>query len=112
MLGTANVTLLGETCGTLSLGSSAGSGTVLMTSGSLNTTGYENVGDSGIGSFTLTGGTNSASTDLNVGQRRRQQRIVHPRRQFGLLSAENENIGNWGAAASRSPAAPIWCPLP
>ena len=58
--GTANVTQLGETCGTLSLGGS-GSGTVQMTDGSLSTAGYQYVGYSGTGTFTQTGGTNNLS---------------------------------------------------
>ncbi len=48
--GTANVTTIGAICGTLSLGNSAGSGSVQMTGGSLST-GYQLVGDSGIGNF-------------------------------------------------------------
>src|SRR5271165_4548245 len=68
--GTATVTQLGETCVTLSLGgNSAGSGTVLMTAGtgSLAMTGYEYIGDSGIGNFTQSGGTNSVTSYLYVG---------------------------------------------
>ncbi len=65
--GTATVTQLGPTCGTLSLGSSAGSGTVLMTDGSLATIGPEYIGDSGAGNFTQSGGTNSVSGGLVLG---------------------------------------------
>ncbi len=57
--GTANVTQLGETCGTLSLGSSAGSGAVQMAGGSLSERGYEYVGSSGTGTFSQSGGTNT-----------------------------------------------------
>jgi fibronectin-binding autotransporter adhesin len=58
--GTANITLLGATCGTLSLGSGAGSGSVLLSAGSLGSD-VNSVGASGTGIFTQTGGTNSAS---------------------------------------------------
>jgi fibronectin-binding autotransporter adhesin len=64
--GTANVTQLSETCRTLSLGSGAGSGSVQMTSGSLSTS-YQLVGDSGLGTFSLAGGTNSIASFLYVG---------------------------------------------
>ena len=56
--GTANVTTTGDGCGTLSLGSTAGSGTVQMTGGSLSA-GYTYVGYSGTGTFTQSGGNNS-----------------------------------------------------
>ncbi len=56
--GTANVTQLGETCGTLSLGSNAGSGAVQMTGGNL-TSGDQYVGYSGTGTFTQSGGNNN-----------------------------------------------------
>ena len=69
--GTVNVTQLGETCGTLSLGNSAGSGTVWMTGGSLSATavlyGGEFVGDSGVGVFTQSGGTNAAGVRFASG---------------------------------------------
>ncbi len=57
--GTANVTQLGETCGTLSLGGS-GSGTVKMTGGSLSTASYQYVGYSGTGTFMQSGGINGS----------------------------------------------------
>ncbi len=59
--GTVNVTQLGEICYTLSLGSSAGNGTIQMTGGSLSAYLYEYVGDSGMGSFTQSGGTNGGA---------------------------------------------------
>jgi hypothetical protein len=55
--GTATITQLAETCGTLSLGSSAGSGTVRMTGGSLAAGYDEFVGNSGTGNFIQAGGT-------------------------------------------------------
>jgi hypothetical protein len=64
---------LNATCGTLSLGEIAGSGAVQMTAGSLTTIGgmlspqgFELVGDSGIGSFTQSGGANAAGA-LDLG---------------------------------------------
>ena len=65
--GTATVTLLGETCGTLSLGSGAGSGTVYMTAGGLATINSEYIGDSGPGSFVQSGGTHTVSNALYAG---------------------------------------------
>ena len=60
--GTVNVTV-SETCGTLSLGSGAGSGAVQMASGYLDTLGYqEYIGSSGLGSFAQSGGTNVVSS--------------------------------------------------
>ena len=59
--GTVNVTQLGETCGTLSLGSSAGSGTVNMSGGGFSATQYAYVGNSGAGTFAQTAGTNGSS---------------------------------------------------
>ena len=53
--GTADITQLGATCGTLSLGG-GGSGTVLMTAGGLSTAGDLLVGDTGSGSFVQSGG--------------------------------------------------------
>jgi hypothetical protein len=64
--GTAGITQLGETCGTLSLGSSAGSGTVQMTGGSLYVAANEYVGNTGTGSFTQSGGTNSIFDYLSL----------------------------------------------
>jgi autotransporter-associated beta strand protein len=65
--GTADITQLGETCGTLSLGSGAGSGTVQMTSGSLSTVEYQYVGYSGMGTFAQSGGTNNMDYSLYLG---------------------------------------------
>ena len=60
--GTATVTTMAPTCGTLSLGSSAGSGTVQMTGGGLSAASCESVGDSGTGTFVQSGGTNSVGS--------------------------------------------------
>jgi autotransporter-associated beta strand protein len=62
--GTATISLPGETCGTLSLGSTAGAGTLLMSGGSLIASSNQYIGDSGIGTFTQSSGTNSAATTL------------------------------------------------
>ena len=62
--GTANITTMGPTCYTLSLGSTAGSGTVQMTGGAFNAAGGAYVGDSGTGTFTQSGGTSQASLFL------------------------------------------------
>ncbi|MEI8373060.1 MAG: autotransporter-associated beta strand repeat-containing protein [Planctomycetota bacterium] len=59
--GTVAITLSGEVCTTLSLGNSAGSGNVQMTSGSLSSP-TQYIGYSGAGTFAQFGGTNSAST--------------------------------------------------
>ncbi len=66
--GTLNITKLGETCGTLSLGSSTENGTVQMTGGSLSTVSFQSVGNSGTGTFTQSGGTNTIAVDLYVGK--------------------------------------------
>ena len=57
--GTASITTTGPQCESLSLGGSDGSGTVQMTAGSLSAS-LQTVGDSGMGSFTQSGGTNNA----------------------------------------------------
>jgi autotransporter-associated beta strand protein len=65
--GTTNVTQLGQTCGTLSLGNSANSGTVQMTAGSLSIIANESIGASGNGVFAPSDGTHSVSDSLFVG---------------------------------------------
>ncbi len=65
--GTAGINQLGEICGTLSLGSSVGSGTVQMTGGNLYATAYENVGNGGTGTFIQSGGTNSCNYGISIG---------------------------------------------
>ena len=65
--GTATITLPGAVCGTLSLGNSAGAGTIQMTGGSLSAT-CAYVGYSGIGSFTQSGGTSAiGNSNLYLG---------------------------------------------
>ena len=56
--GTANVTTMNVTCSTLSLGSSIATGSIQMTSGSMDQISYTFVGNSGSGSFTQSGGIN------------------------------------------------------
>jgi autotransporter-associated beta strand protein len=66
--GTATVTTIDATCGTLSLGSAAGSGSVQMNSGELAARSNEYVGYSGTGTFSQSGGTNSLNGyDLYLG---------------------------------------------
>ena len=92
--GTAAVTQPGETCGMLSLGSSAGSGTIQMSAGGLSG-GYEYVGDSGSGGFTQTGGVNSASGTLALGN------SVGGNGTYSLsggsISGGYEYVGNYGS---------------
>ncbi len=64
---TANIVQSGATCDTLSLGSSAGAGSVLMTAGGLSVVSYEYIGNSGIGSFVQSGGMNMAPGEVDVG---------------------------------------------
>ncbi len=65
--GTANVTQSGEVCSRLYLGDSLGnSGTVQMTSGSLRTA-RQNIGYSGTGAFTQSGGNNTLYYSLYLG---------------------------------------------
>ena len=91
--GTAAVTQLGETCGTLSLGSGAGNGTVQMTGGSLAATSYEYVGFSGTGAFTQSGGTNNCgSGGLYLGYNS-GSRGSYNLNGSGLLSTSAEYIG-------------------
>ena len=68
--GTATITTTTPTCGTLTLGNSAGNGTVLMSAGGLAASGYEFVGNTGTGTFYQSGGTNgipSIFTGLYLG---------------------------------------------
>ncbi len=95
--GTANITQLGETCGTLSLGSSAGSGSTQMSGGSLSVISYEYVGNSGAGTFTVSTGTDSTSV-LTIGNNAGSVGA------FNLtgnsrLSAGNATVGSSGTAS-------------
>ena len=66
--GTATIAQPGESCLTLTLGSSAESGTIQMSAGgSLAAIFNELIGNSGPGSFVQTGGTHSVSNDLYLG---------------------------------------------
>ena len=64
--GTVNVTQLGETCGTLALGDSAGNGTVQMTGGGLAAN-YVYMGGNGPGAFLQSGGATSIASSLYLG---------------------------------------------
>jgi autotransporter-associated beta strand protein len=63
--GTANITAMGPACDTLTLGGTAGSGTIKMTGGGL-TAWAETIGGSGPGAMAQSGGTNAFSS-LYVG---------------------------------------------
>ena len=60
--GTTTIMASGESCGTLTIGTSAGNGTVQMTDGSLVTTYDEYIGSTGTGAFIQSGGTNTTKT--------------------------------------------------
>ncbi|MGO9108235.1 MAG: autotransporter-associated beta strand repeat-containing protein [Thermoguttaceae bacterium] len=89
--GTVAVTQLGETCGRLSLGSSANSGTVLMTTGGLSTTSQEYIGNAGTGTFAQSGGTNSLSGYLSLSNVSGSG--AYYLSGSGLLAAQEEFIG-------------------
>ena len=95
--GTANITQIGETCGTLSLGSSAGSGTVKMTAGSLATIGNEYIGNTGVGNFVQSGGTHAVSPNgiLYLGYNTGSSGTYNL--SGGSLSTANETIGVSGS---------------
>ena len=64
--GAATITQAGEVCSTLSLGNTAGSGTIQMIGGSLSASNAD-IGCSGTGTFTQSGGTNQISTNFYLG---------------------------------------------
>jgi autotransporter-associated beta strand protein len=66
--GTAVISVLGEACGNLTLGNTAGSGTIRMIGGGLSvpTGDDEYVGSTGAGTFTQTGGTNAISAAIDA----------------------------------------------
>ena len=66
--GTAVISVLGEACGNLTLGNTAGSGTICMMGGGLSvpTGDDEYVGSTGAGTFTQTGGTNAISAAIDA----------------------------------------------
>jgi len=92
--GTATVIQTGETCKYLYLGA-ANSGTIEMTSGSLNVSNYSYVGYSGTGTFTQSGGTNSISSYLYLGYNSGASGTYNLNGS-GLLSAQYEYIGSSG----------------
>jgi autotransporter-associated beta strand protein len=93
--GTATVTQLNATCGTLSLGGSTGSGSVQMTGGSLSVNCDETVGDSGTGTFNQSGGTNSVANDLYLGNNTGSSGTYNLGGN-GQLVATDVNVGNAG----------------
>jgi len=80
------------TCDALSLGSSAGSGIVRMTGGSLSVASYEFVGDSGTGVFTQSGGTNSAN-NLEIGVSAGSHGTYNLNGGLLLLSSASQGLG-------------------
>lgn len=65
--GTAEVTTTGDICGTLTVGSSGGTGTIQVLGGNLSPS-LEQIGDGGTGAVVQSGGTNGNSDlDLEVG---------------------------------------------
>ena len=96
--GTTTVTQPGAVCGTLSLGSGAGSGSLQMTGGSLFASSYEYVGNWGMGALIQSGGTNNVSNALNVGYSSGSSgtySLSGP----GVLSAGNESVGVAGTGS-------------
>jgi autotransporter-associated beta strand protein len=67
--GTANISQVGEACASLYMGASGAknSGAALMSGGSCYVWGMLYIGDSGTGTFTQTGGTNSINLSLTLG---------------------------------------------
>ncbi len=97
--GTANVTQLGATAGTLSLDGSGGGGTVLISTGRLSTN-LEYGGNAGIGSFVQSGGTNTLSSSpgvLYLGYA--SSAAGSYSLSNGLLSTSYEYIGLYGTGA-------------
>ncbi|MGA2616425.1 MAG: autotransporter-associated beta strand repeat-containing protein [Thermoguttaceae bacterium] len=93
--GTATVSSTGPACSYLYLGTPAGSGLLQMSGGSLVTQWDEDVGYSGTGSFTQSGGTNSPSSNLNVGYLRGSSGTYTLN--AGTLSCTNfEYVGYYG----------------
>ena len=64
--GTVNITTTDPLCNNLWLGEDTGSGTLQMTAGSLSTW-AQYIGDSGVGNFMQSGGTNGGATYLYLG---------------------------------------------
>jgi autotransporter-associated beta strand protein len=94
--GTVSVTALGETCGTLSLGSGAGTGTVQMTgTGGLSVTGNEFIGNSGNGGFKQSGGAHAVANELDLGENPGSSGSYNLSGNSGapLLSVPTEEIG-------------------
>ena len=95
--GTATITQTGAVCYNLSLGNTAGSGSVQMTGGSLTVSTWysEFVGDSGKGSFSQSGGTNTVDGELVLGSGPGSSG-TYSLSGTGLLSAWYEYVGYSG----------------
>ena len=93
--GTATISTLTPTCGTLALGY-GGNGNASMSDGRITVKWYEYVGNSGAGNFSQSGGTNSSLflvLGFNVGSTG-----VYTLSGTGQLSA-SETIGDYGSGA-------------
>jgi hypothetical protein len=92
--GTAGVASIGPVCGTLSLGGTAGSGSLQMTGGSLYAASHEYVGNSGTGTFTQSGGTNTL-TFFTLGNNANGNG-TYSLNDSGVLSTGWVTVGNYG----------------
>ena len=96
--GTANVSLSGEVCNYLYLGTSGAgnSGTVEMTGGSLSTN-YTYVGHGGTGTFNQSAGTNVVSSKLSLGYGSNGGYNLNG---TGQLQASTESVGDFAGTGS------------
>ena len=114
--GTASVTTTGDACWCLSLGSTAGSGAIQMTGGSLNIIYETYVGWSGVGTFTQSGGTNNISDYLCLGYNSGASGTYSF--SGGALAPAGRTSATPGQGRSRNPVGPtpppisIWATTP
>jgi autotransporter-associated beta strand protein len=95
--GTASISQPNATCGTLSVGSDAGSGAVQLSAGGLSVAGNEYIGFSGNGLFSQWGGMHSVSNVLALGQNTGGYGAYNL--SDGSLSAVQEYAGYSGSAS-------------
>ena len=100
--GTAAITLAGAVCNDLFLGdpNSTNSGTVQISgSGSLSATNNEYLGNTGTGTFTQSGGTNSIGSYLYLGSNSPSSAGIgsYFLSGSGALAADQEFVGNYGS---------------
>ena len=94
--GTATITTTGDACSSLYLGNATGSGSVQMTVGSLTVNGNAVVGYSGTGNFTQSGGTNTITSELDLGNGSGSNG-TYSLSGSGRLSTSGEDVGDSGA---------------